>query len=278
MFARYVGSTAHPRGRILSAYRQGRLALAQAYGSGGTAGQLRVLESLRTLREDIVMVGELALNDALLLGMESAQNQLEAYQQAGEMSIAAADIPNSREIVQGWRQSVDRQIASAETLVRSGAGLEMLIGDGPSLEADRKGAVQPAPVQRETAFWLATAVSLAFMYWLMGDPRRARPRELRFQKQAIAAIDERTTECCLKVHGQTRPLDGKFKLTGTPRYADYMDQPPFHMYCRTAMVLYLPEYDDGLTGEMEAAAADELAAREEGREEIHPAHARSRRG
>lgn len=62
----------------------------------------------------------------------------------------------------------------------------------------------------------------------------------QFQKQAIAAIDKRTTQCCLKVHGQIQNLDQPFVLTGTPRFADRIQNPPFHHRCRTAVSLYTP--------------------------------------
>jgi hypothetical protein len=59
-----------------------------------------------------------------------------------------------------------------------------------------------------------------------------------YRKQAIAAIDRRTTSCCLRVHGQIVDLDDPFTLSGTPRYADQMQNPPFHSRCRTSIVLY----------------------------------------
>lgn len=102
-----------------------------------------------------------------------------------------------------------------------------------------------------------------------------------FQRQAIAAIDERTTDCCLRVHGQVVGMNEPFHLTGTPRFADDVIAPPFHWNCRTATMLYMPEMDEiGITtGEMRDAANSELKAREETdkRVEIHPAHALSRR-
>lgn len=102
-----------------------------------------------------------------------------------------------------------------------------------------------------------------------------------FEKQAIAAIDERTTECCLRAHGQVQPLDKPFKLTGTPRFADEVMSPPFHWYCRTGESLYHPAFEEvGVTTRaMRRAAIDELSARERTgrRVEIHPAHATSRR-
>lgn len=62
----------------------------------------------------------------------------------------------------------------------------------------------------------------------------------QLQKQAIAAIDTRTTQCCLRVHGQIQDLDRPFVLTGTPRFADRIQNPPFHHRCRTAVSLYTP--------------------------------------
>lgn len=106
-------------------------------------------------------------------------------------------------------------------------------------------------------------------------------QEADYQKQAIAAIDERTTDCCLQVHGQIQNIDDPFHLTGTPRFADEVQDPPFHWYCRTATALYRPEFEEiGIpTSEMQDAAAAELEARDrtKTRVEIHPAHATSRR-
>jgi len=81
-------------------------------------------------------------------------------------------------------------------------------------------------------------------------------------KQAIAAIDERTTDCCLRVHGQAVPLAKKFKLTGEPRYGDKQAWSPFHWYCRTSIALVpADEVEDDLTRRMREAAAAELARR-----------------
>ena len=102
----------------------------------------------------------------------------------------------------------------------------------------------------------------------------------KIQKQVIAAIDERTTNCCLQAHGQIRDEGEPFVLTGTPRYASEIQNPPFHWYCRTAPAPYIPEFEElGITtGEMVGAAKEELKARLfRGREEIHPASATSRR-
>jgi hypothetical protein len=51
-----------------------------------------------------------------------------------------------------------------------------------------------------------------------------------YLKQAVAAIDQKTTDCCLRVHAQAQPLDKDFHLTGEPRYADYLPYPGFHWW------------------------------------------------
>jgi hypothetical protein len=102
-----------------------------------------------------------------------------------------------------------------------------------------------------------------------------------YKKQAVATIDERTTGCCLRVHGQIQPLNKPFKLVGTPRFGDYVPDPPFHWYCRTTEVLYHEKFEEfGISTEtMRDAAAAEIDARETTgtREEIYPSHATARR-
>lgn len=105
--------------------------------------------------------------------------------------------------------------------------------------------------------------------------------EITYKKQAVATLDDRTTDCCLRVHGQIQPMDEPFQLTGTPRYADEIQDPPFHWYCRSVETLYHEEFEKfGITTEqMETMAQLELDARERTgtRVTIHPSHATSRR-
>ena len=104
----------------------------------------------------------------------------------------------------------------------------------------------------------------------------------KLMRQAISAVDERTTNTCLEVHGQIVRNKEKFHLIGTPRFRDYMLNPPFHDYCRTATSIYQDRMETipGIvtTAQMRDASQAEIKAREDGtREEIHPAHATSRR-
>lgn len=66
----------------------------------------------------------------------------------------------------------------------------------------------------------------------------------KLQKQAIAAIDNRTTDCCLRVHGQITDLDQPYKLTGQPRFASEMMFPSFHWRCRTSSAAYHPAFEE----------------------------------
>jgi hypothetical protein len=141
--------------------------------------------------------------------------------------------------------------------------------------------LRPAVVVAEGARWAAAALSAALAAYLLWTIDRERQPRSEWCHQAVEAIDERTTDCCLRVHGQTRPLSRPFRLTGTPRYADELEHPPFHWYCRSSEALiHRDQVDDGFSREMVAAAQAERAAREASggqRVEIHPADARSRR-
>lgn len=84
------------------------------------------------------------------------------------------------------------------------------------------------------------------------------------KKQAVAAVQSRTTKTCLRVHGQIKEIDEPFELTAEPRFARKMMQPPFHWNCRTSVVAYLEEYEsdaDNSTQSMRKAAQKELASR-----------------
>lgn len=119
--------------------------------------------------------------------------------------------------------------------------------------------------------------ALAMLFYRAGESISQRG----WEKQAVAGIDERTTDTCLRVHGQVQPLDKPFRLTGTPRFAGHIQAPPFHWRCRTSQALYAVQMEEiGFsTDQMRHAANLEIKARREtGKKvDIHPAHATSRR-
>lgn len=93
--------------------------------------------------------------------------------------------------------------------------------------------------------------------------RQARRDIPELGKQVVASIQANTTETCLRAHGQVRPLDDNFELTGEPRFADAMMHTPFHWRCRSAIAAWHPAFERGTltTAAMRASAAEELARR-----------------
>ena len=85
------------------------------------------------------------------------------------------------------------------------------------------------------------------------------------KKQAIAVVQSRTTDCCLRVHGQIVDVDESFTLTGTPRFADRMQHPSFHWNCRKAVGMDHPSFESGglTTANMRSSAQAELRRRRE---------------
>lgn len=214
-----------------------------------TAGQMQdatiILSMLRgSVRQSAVE----ALGRGEKVGIASLDRQMSAY---GEPIPDGEQRPDEvtalrRTAVQATVAQVDQQILSAQALLLGGGGVVDILGG-----ETRAGVIRPSPVVSTAVLWTAQIAGVAFLSYL--DARRSRGA-LDFDKQAIAALDGRTTECCINVHGQIRKLDEPFKLTGTPRFSDERDQPPFHWRCRTAMALYRADYDDGMTQRLRSAA------------------------
>jgi len=272
---RRLGGVRYPRGVVMVAYRRSLRELRDILSSGGVGPawrSVRVAEAgqlLRRLRLEVALGVTGVLDDAATLGAEQAAAQLAGYG-VGQAAVSATGPGQGRaEALQAILAILDAQIETAIALMVTGAPVEQIVGSD-----ERQGPLAPAAVLSSAWFWVG-AVTLASWTWLA-----TRPGQQLFFKQAVAAIDERTTDCCLRVHGQVVTLDGEFHTTGRPRFAEYQQAPPFHWNCRSATALVRPEdAGDQLTQEMMDAARAELAARAETgrREEIHPADARSRR-
>ena len=262
LFGRYLGSTVHPRGRVLSAYRQARRAIAQAYKLPGAMRVAALLDALRELELTLADIGRGAMAEAVRLGIESAESQIAAYAAAGVAVDAVREHAVLDALTAGWAASVSPQLETARAMVAAGAEKEMLLGGG-----GRLGVVQAAPTVRDASRWLALAASQAFRAWSVGlEPRG---ELLDWQRLAVAAVDGRTTDCCLRVNGQVvNGVDAPFILTGEPRFADKLVDPPFHWNCRTSVVLYMEEFDNGATGFLREQSQAELARRRELDEQI----------
>ncbi len=82
----------------------------------------------------------------------------------------------------------------------------------------------------------------------------------QLRKQAVASINGRTSDTCLRVHGQIKPINKPFDLSGTARFARRMMAPPFHWNCRTTVAAYHPVFEEGgvTTADMRREAKQEL--------------------
>lgn len=271
LFARYLGTAQNPRGRVLTAYRGGRQAMAQALREPRPLGPAQ--DALTSMRATLRATGREGLQTAADAGRESAERQLAAYRADGLTGAQGiGERPDVDALLNGWMATFDQQADAILAVLAAGQDPTLVLGD-----EGRLGLLQPAPMAAEGSYWLAAALALGLTAWAIGgQERRSR---VDWDKQAIAALDERTTDCCLRVHAQIVRLRERFRLTGTPRYADRMDWSPFHWWCRTSVVLYLAQFEDGISQQMRDAADAELERRTEtgGRVEIHPAHGRSRR-
>ena len=269
-----MGTSEHPNGQVLVAYRNARRALRGALANADDPWRraVAVREVMNGLRTTVEAAAWAIFADAVALGLEQSGRQLRAWG-SHPGTVVGALAQEQQEAVGALGAQVDAQRAAATALALGNGEPELIYGN-----EEQQGVLRPSQVIAQGAFWVAALAAGAWAWQAQQDRRRT---GTRWMHQAVAAIDERTTDCCLRVHGQTQPLDKPFQLTGDPRYADELDSPPFHWYCRTSQAMVPAEYaEDEMTAQMTDAAKAELKARgPEGKDrvEIHPSHARSRR-
>jgi hypothetical protein len=248
LFAK-LGAGEHPRGVVPTIYRSGMEGLTKALAAPNRQEAARA--ALVTMRRELDSELRSLLLTADELGKDEAARQLSFFK------IEAAKTINLSTQSQGALQAIltrfDAQTAAVSALLATGASEDLILG-GES----RTGVLRPGDVLSTSAFWLARSVWTAWAEMVQKNSNG-------FSKQAVAALDNRTTDCCLRVHGQVQPLNGQFNLTGDPRYADNLDWAPFHWWCRTSIVLYKEEFDDGLTERMRTGARTILNERADGK-------------
>jgi len=253
-----LGNTDHPNSQVLTAYRAANRALRDTLKSGGSLADVKDItgELCRNVRAGTLPVLQAAADG----GYVNATRQLVLYKAPlPEQPDPSVNINAAYGVID---TSLQRQDAAITALMLSGSDETLITGD-----ENRQGVLRASEVITAGAFWVASL-------WWGSFSQTADRAGGGFDKQAVAALDLRTTDCCLRVHGQIQPLDAPFHLTGDPRFADDVDWPPFHRWCRTSGVLYLPVYDDGLTALMRASADQVLAERAAGIfKDRHPADA-----
>lgn len=259
LFAR-LGDTAHPNSTLLVAYRNARRAMRDVLRRG--AGWLGAREVFVQLRLTTRMAAREVLAAANQGGQQSALIQMRQY----EIATPYFDLVDSGvgAVLDVIEAKLDAQERMVRAVMLSGSDETLILGD-----EQRAGTLRASDIITTAVFWTA---ALFWNSW--SQTVQVNAGRVQFQKQAIAALDERTTDCCLRVHGQIVPFDGKFRLTGTPRFADELEWTPFHHRCRSSVVLYQPVYDEGDTAAMQAGAQQIMSERAAGASgERHPADA-----
>lgn len=221
MFGR-MGTEEHPRGAVLSAYRNARRAMRDVLRRRSPQMMVEAAEVMGGLREEMNGLTMGYLLEADELGQRQAMRELRAY--GVEVGGLRSGIGQPTELAaahEAWMGTVDQQLRATRMAVLFGEP-GLIIGD-----EERMGILSPGPVVREGARWVAI---MAMLGWLLLIRRAEQRWGIEFQRQAVAAIDERTTDCCLRVHGQVVGLKEDFRLTGTPRFADRLRDSPFHWY------------------------------------------------
>ncbi len=259
-----MGGGDHPRSGIVLAYSKARRSLARNLGDPNATRAI-----LDQLRREVSSVAAQLLGQASGLGYRMARDNAALY----DLSIPImTETGMSATFLAQWLSPLDQQIGAIEAMVRAGlVDPAVILGDDVRL-----GLLSPGPVTRDGAKWLTATVS-AITANAWKPSAAAQPV---YKRQAIATLDQFTTDCCLRVHTQVVAFDQPFHLVGTPRFADYLMETPFHWNCRSVTALvHEADAADKLTRDMRDAANAELEAREKTgkRQEIWPSHARSRR-
>jgi hypothetical protein len=250
-FARF-GTKQHPRGFVMSAYRNAGRAMTEALRADfPLPGALDVMASMRaSLEADI----RREFQDMHNAGQEEAARQLGFY---GENVVTPSPVGFSSQVdsaLAACMSKIDVQTNTMRALVLTGADPSQITGDD-----SRAGVLRASDILVTTAFFAALMFGTGFDAFTTQQVGQT-----KYKKQVIAGLDNRTTDCCLKAHGQIQPLSKPFELTGEPRFADKLDWTPFHNYCRSSVALYLADYDLGLTDRMRNAAKTILNERADG--------------
>lgn len=219
-----------------------------------------VNRTLAQLRETSRAMLEKQILAALRAGEKQAAREIAIYRELPNVDIDTDPLQESAMSV--LDAELDRLLAQVRAASMTGGDEALILGDGGMSSDDgRMGILRASALVGVATAWIAQTALLAYQTSIDASVSKTRARA-EWMKQAIAALDGRTTDCCLRVHGQAVPLKAKFRLTGIPRYADEMDNPPFHRYCRTATALVRAEdAADDLTRDMQQKAAAELNAR-----------------
>jgi hypothetical protein len=258
-----LGGKDNPGGSVTSTYRTANLALTTALALDSVDARRQAAgEIVSVLRYSVVNTAGLRFEESFAYGIGEADKQLEAYR----LKQPGATTQHMREVeeriivgaLDDIRSRIEQQAQSLNAMMLLGAEEEQITGG-----QDRVGILRDSAIIPAMTFYMASLIWTSFELQALRSQSIA---ERTYQKQAIAVLDRRTTECCLKVHGQIQRFTSDFTTLGSPAYADRQDWPPFHPRCRTSIALYNSTFDWGISSEMTGDAAWILSERDAGRD------------
>lgn len=236
---RRLGTKQYPNGAMLTAYRNARRATAglMAQTTDPLERIIGITEIMAALRADVTSTAARELQAGVNLGQEIAEANADIY----NLPVARDAMPSITSTLDTAidiaAATVDRQDAYVRALILAEAEEDELLGN-----ERHPGIINPSAVVRDVDHWAAHLVSDTFGFILFAALAGMGTQAPTFEKVAVAIRDMRTTETCQKVDGQAVPVDKPFDLNGwSPAYADEMEFPPFHYFCRTGIALGLIE-------------------------------------
>lgn len=246
-----LGTRDHPRGGVVSAYRNARRAMAhilrtQSEALDRAAGFADVMSELEGSVSRHV---DQALRAGIDVGRETGLRHVQIYDlpdptQFGQFDDRMIEASRQSGMAAGLA-SLSRQRAYGFGLIYSEAEDPQLVGDDT-----HPGILNPSVTVRDVDHISADLAGLTLSEIMLSSLTLAGRGAPEMVKMAVAVIDLRTTETCRNVHGQVQPMDGLFDLDGwSPAFADQMTGPPFHHFCRTG-VAFLLSSDQEIAGEI----------------------------
>lgn len=247
-----LGTAEHPRGAILTAYRNASRAIIPALRESSPL--FAVDDVLSQLRRTVQQETSTVLQYAHDFGIAEAKRQLEFYGVNNLLLPSVSTYAAASEAEKVILAKLDAEIAAIMGVLQADLDPVLITGD-----EDRRGMLSPNGILAAAFFWIPSLLWASYSYMVNTNQRVGEN-----DKQVIATIDAKVTDCCIRAHGQIVPFDGKFKLTGTPRFADEMEWTPFHHRCRSSIVIYQKRFDHGFTERMREAANYVIDQRRQG--------------
>ncbi len=214
-------------GLLPSSFSLVRLALDTALASDDPYKSSRkVLKKFRASVEAALLAEFIGMS---FFGREEAQRQLGFYGDDAKDKKPKGLSKKIYAALAAVMLKLDAQIASAEALILMGAASEQIIGNG-----ELGGVLVVGTIVAAACAFVGLIVWNAFNAQFLATVGTTSA----YQKIAIAVLDSKTTNCCKEVHGQIQNIEDPFILTGEPRFADEMQYPAFHWYCRTSIAMW----------------------------------------